>query len=124
MPFVVFEVHGEPAIETARAGVGVARDANVDMVVAVGGGSVIDLAKAVAMLLGNGGDPLDYLEVIGAGRPIEHPSVPMVALPTTAGTGSEVTSNAVLPRWKMVARRACEVLRCFPRLPSWTHSWR
>ena len=68
----------------------------MDLVVAIGGGSVIDLGKALAMLLGNGGDPLEYLEVVGDGRPIERPSVPCVALPTTVGTGSEVTPNVVL----------------------------
>ena len=66
------------------------------MVVAIGGGSVIDTGKAVAMLLGNGGDPLDYLEVIGAGQTITRAAVPCVAVPTTAGTGAEVTANAVL----------------------------
>ena len=96
VPFTTFPVHGEPTVELARAAVGVARGEGVDLVVAVGGGSVIDLGKAVAMLLGNGGDPLDYLEVIGDGRLIDKPSVPCVALPTTAGTGAEVTPNAVL----------------------------
>ena len=66
------------------------------MVAAIGGGSVIDLGKAVAMLLGNGGDPLDYLEVVGSGRKITKPAVPLVAVPSTAGTGAEVTANAVL----------------------------
>jgi alcohol dehydrogenase class IV len=65
-------------------------------VIAFGGGSVIDTGKAVAALLANPGDPLDYLEVIGAGKAIKNPSVPFIAIPTTAGTGSEVTSNAVL----------------------------
>lgn len=92
----VFAVEGEPTISTARQATTLARDLGADLVVAIGGGSVIDLAKAVAMLLGNGGDPLDYLEVIGSGRPIEEPSRCLIALPTTAGTGSEVTSNAVL----------------------------
>ena len=64
--------------------------------VASGGGSAIDAGKAVAALLGNGGDPLDYLEVIGRGQAIEKPSLPFIAIPTTAGTGSEVTRNAVL----------------------------
>jgi len=50
----------------------------------------------VAMLLGNGGDPLDYLEVVGSGQKITRPAVPCVAVPTTAGTGAEVTANAVL----------------------------
>jgi alcohol dehydrogenase class IV len=66
------------------------------VVTAIGGGSVIDLGKTVAMLLGNGGDPLDYLEVVGSGRKITQPAVPCVAVPTTAGTGAEVTANAVL----------------------------
>ena len=66
------------------------------MIAAIGGGSVIDLGKAVAMLLANGGDPLDYLEVVGSGRKVTRPAVPCVAVPTTAGTGSEVTPNAVL----------------------------
>jgi alcohol dehydrogenase class IV len=66
------------------------------VVVAIGGGSVIDLGKAVAMLLGNGGDPLDYLDVIGRGRVVSADSVPFAAVPTTAGTGAEVTANAVL----------------------------
>jgi alcohol dehydrogenase class IV len=65
-------------------------------VVACGGGSALDAGKAVAALLGNGGDPLNYLEVVGRGQPLALPSAPFVAIPTTAGTGSEVTRNAVL----------------------------
>lgn len=89
-------VSGEPTVEMARAATAVARDDGCDLVVAVGGGSALDLGKAVAMLLANEGDPLDFLEVVGSGRPILRPSVPLVALPTTSGTGSEVTRNAVL----------------------------
>jgi alcohol dehydrogenase class IV len=62
----------------------------------VGGGSAIDCAKAVAGVLANGGGPLDYMEVIGLGRKLERPAVPWVAVPTTAGTGAEVTRNAVI----------------------------
>jgi alcohol dehydrogenase class IV len=92
----VFPVTGEPTIDLARVGAAAARDHGADVVAAIGGGSVIDTAKAVAMLLGNGGDPLDYLEVVGEGRPITQPSAPCIAVPTTAGTGAEVTANAVL----------------------------
>jgi alcohol dehydrogenase class IV len=95
-PAVVFPVAAEPTVELARAGAAAARAHGADVVAAIGGGSVIDLGKAVAMLLGNGGDPLDYLEVIGSGRKITQPAVPLVAVPTTAGTGAEVTANAVL----------------------------
>jgi alcohol dehydrogenase class IV len=93
---VLFRVEGEPTLELAREGTATAMAAGCDVVVAVGGGSVMDAGKAIAALAANGGDPLDYLEVIGRGRPLTQPSVPLVAIPTTAGTGSEVTRNAVL----------------------------
>ncbi len=96
LPAMVFPVAGEPTVELAGAGAGAAREHGADAVAAIGGGSVIDTAKAIAMLLGNGGDPLDYLEVVGSGRAITQPAVPCVAVPTTAGTGAEVTANAVL----------------------------
>jgi len=92
----VFPVAAEPTVDLARAAVAAARQHGADVIAAIGGGSVIDTGKAVAMLLGNGGDPLDYLEVVGAGRKITRPSAPCVAVPTTAGTGAEVTANAVL----------------------------
>jgi alcohol dehydrogenase class IV len=92
----VFPVAAEPTVDLVRAAVAAAREHGADLVAAIGGGSVIDTGKAVAMLLGNGGDPLDYLEVVGAGRAVTRPAVPCVAVPTTAGTGAEVTANAVL----------------------------
>jgi len=73
-----------------------AQRAAVDVVIGIGGGSVIDAAKAVAAKVVNPGDLLDYLEVIGRGRPLAQPSLPCIAVPTTAGTGAEVTRNAVL----------------------------
>ena len=95
-PTAVFPVAAEPTVDLARAAVAAAREHGADVIAAIGGGSVIDTGKAVAMLLGNGGDPLDYLEVVGSGRAITRPAVPCVAVPTTAGTGAEVTANAVL----------------------------
>ena len=93
---VPFAAAGEPTVDEVRRGVATARAEGVDLVVSCGGGSAIDAGKAVAALLGNGGDPLDYLEVVGRARPLGRPSLPFVAIPTTAGTGSEVTRNAVL----------------------------
>ena len=89
-----FPVTGEPTVELVRSGVAAAREC--DVVVAVGGGSAIDTGKAIAALVTNSGEPLDYLEVIGRARSLEHPPLPLIAVPTTAGTGSEVTRNAVL----------------------------
>jgi len=93
---VPFPVHGEPTIDLVREGMQLAAEAGCDHVIAIGGGSVIDTGKAIAAMLGNGGDPADYLEVVGQGRPLSHPSLPFIAVPSTAGTGSEVTRNAVL----------------------------
>jgi alcohol dehydrogenase class IV len=96
LPYAVFTAAGEPTVELAGRAVDAAREHGADVVVAIGGGSVVDLGKAVAMLLANGGEPIDYLEVVGRGRKITRPSVPCVAVPTTSGTGAEVTANAVL----------------------------
>jgi alcohol dehydrogenase class IV len=96
IPYSIFSVSGEPIIDDARRGTVQARETGCDFVVGMGGGAVIDTGKAIAALLTNPGDPLDYLEVIGAGKPIKNLSVPFIAIPTTAGTGAEVTSNAVL----------------------------
>lgn len=89
-------VSGEPSVETALELVARGRDFAADLVVGFGGGSALDAAKAVALLLANPGDPLDYLEVVGRGLPIPAAALPSIAIPTTAGTGSEVTRNAVL----------------------------
>jgi alcohol dehydrogenase class IV len=101
----LFTVSGEPTIDLIRTGACLARAEHCDVVIAAGGGSVIDAGKAIAALLSNPGDPLDYLEVIGAGKPLEHAAAPCIAIPTTAGTGSEVTRNAVLasPEHRMKA---------------------
>ncbi len=93
---VIFTVKGEPSIEMARRGTRLAAEAKADLAIGFGGGSAIDAAKAIAALAANGGDPLDYLEVVGRGQALNKPSLPTIAIPTTAGTGAEVTRNAVL----------------------------
>jgi alcohol dehydrogenase class IV len=88
---VIFPVAAEPTLDLIRSA---PRDC--DFVIAFGGGSALDAGKALAALLTNQGDPLDYLEVIGRAQPLSFPAAPCIAIPTTAGTGSEVTRNAVL----------------------------
>jgi alcohol dehydrogenase class IV len=92
----IFSVPGEPTVELVRAGARRANDAACDVIIAMGGGSAIDAGKAIAAIATNGGEPLEFLEVVGKGRALTVQPLPFIAVPTTAGTGSEVTRNAVL----------------------------
>lgn len=92
----LFGAAGEPTIEMVREGAALARASGSTVIIAIGGGSAIDAGKAIAALAANPGDVLDYIEVIGRAAALENPALPFIAVPTTAGTGSEVTRNAVL----------------------------
>ena len=100
---VIFAVSGEPELATIEQGTGLAKIEQCELVIGIGGGSALDAAKAIAAMLANGGELLDYVEIIGRGQGLSRPSVPFIAIPTTAGTGSEVTRNAVLasPEYKI-----------------------
>ncbi len=121
-----FAVPGEPTIETAQRATAHGRTHGCDVIVGFGGGSVIDTAKAVAALLANPGDPFDYLEVIGDGQPLTKPAIPCVAIPTTAGTGAEVTRNAVLRSAEHNVKVSLRSATMLPRVaivdPVLTHS--
>ncbi len=91
-----FAPGGEPSTQDVADGTAQAHAAGCDLIIGFGGGSALDAAKAIAALATNGGAPLDYVEVVGQGRTITRPSLPCIAIPTTAGTGTEVTANAVL----------------------------
>jgi alcohol dehydrogenase class IV len=92
----IFSVSGEPTVQTVRDGVAKAKGENCDWVIGIGGGSVLDAGKAIAAMMTNEGDVLDYLEIIGKGKSLTKRSAQYLAIPTTAGTGSETTRNAVL----------------------------
>jgi alcohol dehydrogenase class IV len=89
-------IKGEPTIEVIDLGTNKANEFKADVVIGLGGGSVLDASKAIAGLITNGGSARDYLEVVGRGETITKPPLPIIAIPTTAGTGSEVTKNAVI----------------------------
>ena len=91
-----FHMAGEPTTTGVMAGVREAIEKRCELVIGIGGGSVIDTGKVIAALLTNTGDLSDYLEVVGKGQSISRKPAPYIAVPTTAGTGSEVTRNAVL----------------------------
>lgn len=92
----LFSVKGEPAVDEIRQGAGLARSSKCDLVIGFGGGSPIDAAKAIAALITNSGDLFDYLEVVGKALPLQNRAAPCITIPTTAGTGAEVTRNSVL----------------------------
>jgi alcohol dehydrogenase class IV len=91
-----FSMPGEPTTDLVLDAADSARRDACDFVIGMGGGSVLDAGKVVAALLTNGGDLMDYLEVIGGGQPLSQKPAVYIAIPTTAGTGAEVTRNAVL----------------------------
>ncbi len=94
--YETFNVSGEPTTDMIAAAAESAKPYAPELVIAMGGGSVLDTGKAISALITNSGDLMEYLEVIGAGKPLKHPTRPFIAIPTTAGTGTEVTKNAVI----------------------------
>jgi alcohol dehydrogenase class IV len=113
---VVFNVNGEPTTHLVDRASGIARAEGCDLVISVGGGSVIDAGKAVAGLLANPGEVRDYLELVGGGKPLLERGVPLIAVPTTAGTGSEVTRNAVLDVPEQKVKASLRSHHLLPRL--------
>lgn len=93
---VTFALGGEPDVQAIRAGTELARGEWCDSVIGFGGGAALDAAKAIAAMLTNEGDVLDYLEIVGQNKPLAKSPLPMIAIPTTAGSGSEVTRNSVI----------------------------
>jgi alcohol dehydrogenase class IV len=89
-------VKGEPSVDSINEILAVSRENQCEVVVAIGGGSVLDSGKTIAALMTNTNDIMDYLEVIGNGVPVSKKSLPFIAVPTTSGTGAEATKNATI----------------------------
>jgi len=121
-----FNVSGEPTTTIATAAIQAARQGRCNIVISIGGGSVLDTGKVVAVMLTNSGRLEDYLEVVGAGKPLSQNAVPHIAIPTTAGTGAEVTHNAVLSVPEHMVKVSMRSPFMLPRLavvdPLLTHS--
>jgi alcohol dehydrogenase class IV len=109
-------VEGEPSVELVRGGTKACVALGAQAVIAVGGGSAIDAGKAIAALAPSGSDPLDHLEVVGRGLPLHALPLPFAALPTTAGTGAEVTKNAVLSSREHGVKASLRSALMLPRL--------
>ena len=120
-----FPVRGEPDTDLIRTAAAAAKAHGSNLIIGFGGGSALDTAKAVAALVTNGGDPLDYMESFGRRQPLTRPSLPVIAIPTTAGTGSEVTRNAVIASPEHGAKASMRSLSMIPEIalvdPELTH---
>jgi len=116
MPSAFWRQRGEPTVDGVETATKLAREKGCDMVIGLGGGSAIDTAKAVAALLTNGGGPLDYMEVVGKGRAICRPAAAWIAVPTTAGTGAEVTRNAVIASPERHFKASIRSVHLLPRV--------
>jgi alcohol dehydrogenase class IV len=92
----IYSVKSEPTTEAVIECLNLAKNYKTNVIISIGGGSAIDTGKAVSALLTNDNDLFDHLEVIGKGNPLKNPTIPFIAVPTTAGTGAEVTTNAVI----------------------------
>lgn len=111
-----FRLEREPGLAEVAATSTMARSIKADMVIAVGGGSPIDLAKATAAMARNSGSVKDYLEGVGKGAALEYAPLPIIAVPTTAGTGSEATRNAVIGSAKDGFKKSLRDIRLLPRI--------
>lgn len=124
--YVTFSVPTEPTTTIVSEAVKQARQAKSDLVIGIGGGSTIDTGKVIAAMLTNSGKLLDYLEVVGQGKPLTTSPAPYIAISTTAGTGAEVTRNAVLAVPEKQVKVSMRSPLMLPRLavvdPELTHS--
>lgn len=106
----------EPEVETIDAGTEYALKCKVNLVIGIGGGSVIDTGKAISGLYTNGGSVIQYLEGVGVGSQITKEALPYIAIPTTAGTGAEVTKNAVIASKKGKFKKSIRSSYLIPRV--------
>jgi alcohol dehydrogenase class IV len=114
--YIPFQIPSEPTIEIVEAAAQIARENRVDLVIGIGGGSVIDCGKAIAAMATNPGRLIEYLEVIGLAKPLIFQPLPYVAIPTTSGTGAEATKNAVITCRKEGVKASLRHRFLFPRL--------
>jgi len=107
LKYIIYEnIPSDPTIETVDKGSSLARKESCNLVIALGGGSVLDTGKAISAMMANEGSVSDYQEIEGKGRKFQHKSIPFIAIPTTSGTGSETTKNAVITNTKLGLKKS------------------
>ena len=112
----VHSISGEPTVEDIQNGVALAKQLGADVIVAIGGGSVVDAGKAISAMCTQPGDLMRYIEVIGEGKPLEASPLPYIAVPTTAGTGAEATRNAVIASTQHRVKASLRHISMLPRI--------
>jgi len=104
---IIYEnIPSDPTVETVDTGASLARKGSCNLVIALGGGSVLDTGKAISAMVTNEGSVADYQEIEGKGRKFKTKPIPFIAIPTTSGTGSEATKNAVITNTKLGLKKS------------------
>jgi alcohol dehydrogenase class IV len=117
LPYVGFKsIRGEPTTQDIQSGLELAKQLNADVIIAIGGGSVVDAGKAIAAMSTQPCDLMRYIEIIGEGKPLEALPLPFIAVPTTAGTGAEATRNAVIASAEHRVKASLRHLSMLPRI--------
>ena len=107
LEYIVYEnIPSDPTVETVDNGANFARKEGCNLVIALGGGSVLDTGKAISAMVTNEGSVADYQEIEGKGRKYKTKPIPFIAIPTTSGTGSEATKNAVITNTKLGLKKS------------------
>ena len=117
LEYIIYEnILSDPAVETVDTGASLARKGSCNLVIALGGGSVLDTGKAISAMVVNEGSVADYQEIEGKGRKFQHKPIPFIAIPTTSGTGSEATRNAVITNTKLGLKKSIRDLCLIPEV--------
>lgn len=107
LEYTIYEnIPSDPTVETVDTGASLARKGSCNLVIALGGGSVLDTGKAISAMVTNEGSVADYHEIEGKGKKFQHKTLPFIAIPTTSGTGSEATRNAVITNTKLGLKKS------------------
>jgi len=107
LEYIIYEnILSDPTVETVDTGASFARKGSCNLVIALGGGSVLDTGKAISAMVTNEGSVADYQEIEGKGRKFQYKPIPFIAIPTTSGTGSEATINAVITNTELGLKKS------------------
>ena len=117
LKYIIYEnIPSDPTVETVDTGASLARKGSCNLVIALGGGSVLDTGKAISAMVTNEGSVADYQEIEGKGRKFKTKPIPFIAIPTTSGTGSEATRNAVITNTKLGLKKSIRDLWLIPEV--------